>query len=169
MVSLNNLQTCLACLGQHKEDCSKLSGDVNKNNSIDVVWNGNLYVSTYFNLVFFTPLWGNLVILQCHLGDCYLNIHSRVWRRRNWSGAVIRYWMKFQPHNSTEKRQRPDSSPSDEQDSLVSMKGWSSYQSAHRYISKLIIEAWYSSREYSHIQLKYKISVKMWKAFMSLF
>lgn len=119
MVSLNNLQTCLACLWQCKEDCSKLSGDVNKNNSIDVVWNGTLYVSTYFNLVFFTPLWRNLVILQCHLGDCLLDIQA--WRRRNWSGAIIRYWMKFQPRNCTEKLQRPDFSPSDAQDSLASL------------------------------------------------
>lgn len=60
MVSLNNLQTCLVCLWQHKEDYSKLSGDVNKNKSIDGVWNGTLYVRTYLNPVFFTPLRGNL-------------------------------------------------------------------------------------------------------------
>lgn len=40
------------------------------------------------------------------------------------------------------------------------VRGWSSYLSAYRDTSKLITEAWYSSREYSHLQLK---SQYLWK------
>lgn len=168
MVSLNNLQTCLACLWQRKEDYSKLSGDVNKNNSIDVVWNGTLYVSTYFNLVFFTPLWGNLLILQCHLGDCVLDIQEP---GGGGTEAGQLSGTEWNPSPMIPQRNFRDQIPHIRCTGFVCLfvKGWSSYLSDYRYTSKLKTEAWYSSREYSRIQLKSKISAKVWKAFMSSF